>query len=169
MSQEKALRTILMVRRRHAERLELDLTGQRALLGQREQEVSEADTQRGRTRAEESAWREQRLQLMNAVFTPQALRVAEFHIEEGVAAVSQADKAFVRAQAILADQLKATEVARTAVRRNDQRIEQFEQRIAALRAERDRAVEEQADEEAEESAAARISRRRAKTTGSDTK
>jgi hypothetical protein len=106
---------------------------------------------------------------MNAVFTPQALRVAEFHIEEGVAAVSQADKAFVRAQAILADQLKATEVARTAVRRNDQRIEQFEQRIAALRAERDRAVEEQADEEAEESAAARISRRRAKTTGSDTK
>jgi hypothetical protein len=148
MSQEKALRTILQVRHRQAERFALALTGQRALLGQREQEVTEADAGCARAREDESARREQRLQLMNTVFTPQALRVAEIQIEEGVAAVGQADKLLQRAQAVLADQRNATEAARAEVRRNDQRIEQFEQRIAALLAERDRAVEEQADEEA---------------------
>ena len=167
MSQEKALRTILQVRNRQAERLELALTGQRALLGQREQELVEAETECERARVDEADRRDERLQLMNTVFTPQALRVAEFRIEEGVAAVGQADKARTRAQAVLVDQQAATEAARAEVRRNDQRIEQFEARIAALRAERDRAAEEQADEEAEESAAARIGRRRTQTTGSE--
>jgi predicted nucleic acid-binding Zn-ribbon protein len=158
----KALRTLVKVRKRQGERLEADVQAARRQLAELEEARRAAEGELAACRADEAAARDERDALQNGAFTPHAMRALDFRIDDLKGATAQAEKALADSHKHVERQAAVVKTAQAAVRRNDQRIEGFEQRIATILRERDAAIEELAEEETEETGAARfVARQRA--------
>jgi hypothetical protein len=155
----KSLRTLVGARRRQGQRLEEALAEQRRCLAQRQAEAEDARARRDDGRSREQAARDERSRMMNQAFTPAALKALDFAIQDLAAQSAKAGQALVQAQAVVAQQQQAVVSVQAEIRRNDQRIESFDARIAQLLREREQAAEELAEEETEETGAARFSAR----------
>lgn len=155
----KSLRTLVSARKRQGQRLEDALAEQRRCLAQGQAEADDALAQRDDSRSREQGAREERSRMMNQAFTPAALKALDFTIQDLAVQSAKADQAVVQAQAAVVQQQQALVAVQAEIRRNDQRIESFDERIARLLREREQAAEELAEEETEETAAARFSAR----------
>lgn len=158
----KALRTLVKVRKRQGERLEAEVQAARKQLAELEEARQAAEGELAACRADEVTARDERDALLRTSFTPYAVRAADYRIEDLKGATAQAEKALADSHKHVERQAAVVKTAQAAVRRNDQRIESFEQRIATILRERDAAIEELAEEETEEAGAARfVARQRA--------
>jgi len=152
----KALRTLVKVRKRQGERLAAELTAAREALAGCEREREAAEGELAACRADEANARDERDTLLRSSFTPHAVRALDFRIDDLKAATAQAEKTLAERRKAIERQAAVVLAAQAAVRRNDQRIEGFEERIAAILRARDAAQEELAEEETEETGAARF-------------
>ena len=158
----KALRTLVKVRKRQGERLEAEVQAARKQLAELEEARRTAEGELAACRQDERNARDERDALLRTSFTPYAVRAADFRIEDLKSATAQAEKALADSHKHVDRQAAVVKTAQAAVRRNDQRIEGFEQRIATILREREAAQEELAEEETEETGAARfVARQRA--------
>lgn len=155
----KSLRTLVSARRRQGQRLEEALAEQHRRLAQCRAEVDEAVAMRDESRSREQGARDERSRMMSRAFTPAALKALDFAIQDLAALTAKADQALAQAQATAVQQQQAVVSVQAEIRRNEQRIESFDARIARLLHEREQAAEELAEEETEETAAARFSAR----------
>lgn len=158
----KALRTLVKVRKRQGERLEAEVQAARKQLAELEEARLAAEGELAACRQDERDARDERDALLRTSFTPYAVRAADYRIEDLKGATAQAEKVLADSHKHIERQAAVVAAAQAAVRRNDQRIESFEQRIATILRERDAAIEELAEEETEEAGAARfVARQRA--------
>lgn len=158
----KALRTLVKVRKRQGERLEAELVAARKQLAECEEARVTAEGELAACQADERAARDERDLLLRGAFTPHAVRALDFRIDDAKAATAQAERTLAERHKATERQQAVVHAAQAAVRRNDQRIESFEARIAAVLREREAAQEELAEEETEETGAARfVARQRA--------
>lgn len=158
----RALRTLVKVRKRQGERLEADLQAARRQLAECEDARKAAEGELAACRADEASARDERDALQNGAFTPHAMRALDFRIEDLKGATAQAEKQLAERHKAIDRQAAVVQGAQAALRRNDQRIEGFEQRIATILREREAAQEELAEEETEEAGTARfVARQRA--------
>jgi chromosome segregation ATPase len=158
----KALRTLVKVRKRQGERLEAEVQAARKQLAELEEARQAAEGELAACRQDERDARDERDALLRTSFTPYAVRAADYRIEDLKGATAQAEKVLADSHKHIERQAAVVAAAQAAVRRNDQRIESFEQRIATILRERDAAIEELAEEETEEAGAARfVARQRA--------
>lgn len=155
----KSLRALVSARKRQGARLEEALAEQRRQLAQRQAEAEDSLALRDERVTHERQAHEDRDRLLGGPFTPAALKALDFTIQDLAAQSAQAEQALVRARSAVAQQEHAILAVQADIRRNDQRVEGFNDRIAQLLREREQAIEEQAEEEAEETAAARFSAR----------
>lgn len=158
--QTRSLKVLAGIRRRRAKALEAALAQQRAEL---ERAAAEAQAARDELERNVQAHRqalEERSQLLDRPFTPDHVKSADFAIETQLAAKGEADKAVKRCDSTQQWQAQQVAAAQAAWRRNDERIQRFDARIAELLRKKDQAEEESADEESEEMASARIGRAR---------
>ena len=154
--QIRSLRVLAGIRRRRGRTLEKELALQRAELERCQADLAEAHGQRETSIREHLRALDQRSRLLDQSFTPAHVRAADFEIETRVAQKAEADKGVKRCEATQQRQAQAVLVAQAAWRRNVERIERFDARIADLLKQQQLAEDESADEEAEEMAAARI-------------
>lgn len=155
----KSLRALANARKRQGDRLEEALAERRRQLVQRQAAADAARAQRDGSMERERHAREDRNVLLSKAFTPAALKALDFTIQDLAAESAQAEQALIQARAAVAQQDQAIVAVQADIRRNAQRIESFNGRIRQLLRERELAAEEQAGEEAEETAAARFSAR----------
>lgn len=156
----RSLRVLADIRRRRGKVLEKALVDQRDALAR-----CTADTAAARERCDEATTGharsiEHRTRLFDQAFTPAHVRAADIAIETCVAEMAEAEKLLKRCEQSEQRQVQEVVAAQAAVRRNRERIDRFEARIAQALAARQGAEDEAADEEAEEMAAARIGGRR---------
>lgn len=162
----RSLRVLADIRRRRGKVLDAALAQQRAAFDR-----CVADTQAARERRDGAvdAHRQAldvRDHLFDQPFTPAHVRAADIAIETSTADMAEAGKVVKRCEQSEQRQEQEVRVAQAAVRRNNERIERFEARIAETLAKRQSDEDEAADEEAEEMASARIgSRSRGRATG----
>lgn len=156
----KPLQVLVMMRERQIPKLEEALTAQQQLLAERQGEREEAQQRRDECAALEDRARQDRLALIGGSFRPTALTALDHAIDTLATRTAQAAQTLSRSEAALRKQEQAVAAARTDVVRNQERINRFKERIDNLLKERERAVEESADEESEEGAAARLHRQR---------
>ncbi|AKJ27823.1 hypothetical protein [Caldimonas brevitalea] len=156
----KALRTLVMVRKRQGERLEEALKAQRQALADAEAARAQAEEHRETCVQRHQEAEQDRLALTSGVFTPAALRAQDFRIQDLASAIVQAAQALQQQDAQVNRQREQVDAVQAAIRRNNQRIEGFENRIAVLRSLREQAAEELAEEETEETAVAKLCMRR---------
>jgi predicted nucleic acid-binding Zn-ribbon protein len=109
--------------------------------------------------AAETTARGERDAMLNAAFTPAALRALDFRIDDLHAGSAQAEREVAERRAVVAKQSSAVAAAQAAIRRNEQRIQGFEDHVAMLLQEREAAIEEAAEEETEETSTARFVKR----------
>jgi len=156
----RSLRVLADIRRRRGKVLEKALADQRAAL-----ERCAADTLAARERRDDAVNAHQqslddRTNLFDQAFTPAHVKAADIAIETAVAEKGEAEKLLKRCESSEQRQRQEVQVAQAAVRRNNERVERFEARIANALALKQSAEDESADEEAEEMASARIGGRR---------
>ena len=156
MNRVKPLRTLVGVRQRQAVRLDESLAQQRRLLGERQAEAADATAQRDDCSARRQQALAGREALLSRPFTPAALKALDFALQELAGQLAKAEQDLVRCDSALRQQEAAVLQVLADKRRNEQRIERFNDRIATALRERDEAAEELADEEAEETAAAKF-------------
>lgn len=156
----RSLRTIVRVRERQQTRLEEALSAQRALLAQRQAECDDADTHRRHCELRETGAAKQRRALLGGQFVAQQLMAMDLCLKSLAAVTAQAAQALAKSRQALDKQDDAVRAAQREVQRNDQRIESFKERIAALLREREYAAEEAVDEETGEAFTARLMARR---------
>jgi hypothetical protein len=156
----RSLRVLADIRRRRGKLLDKALLDQRAAL-----ERCAADTLAARQRRDDAVTAnlqalDGRSRLFEQAFTPAHVKAADIAIETSVAEKAEAEKLLKRCESSEQRQAQEVTAAQAAVRRNNERIERFESRIAAAIAAKQTAEDEAADEEAEEMASARIGGRR---------
>ena len=159
MSQIKALRTLVGVRKRAGDKLEVALSEHRAGLGDLEARVAEADTSRIRCVQAEQDARDARANLLGGACTPGEVKLRDLLIDDAKANVAAAEQVLKKARVEVERQQLAIDKLLDEQRRNQQRMERFEEHIAQLRRAGEAAADEVAEEETEETAAARFSRR----------
>ncbi|ARN20782.1 hypothetical protein [Piscinibacter gummiphilus] len=156
----RSLRVLADIRRRRGKALEKALADQRAAMDR-----CVADTQSARERRDDTSTRHEqaldgRTRLFEQAFTPAHVKAADIAIETCAAEKAEAEKVLRRCESSEQRQAQEVTAAQAAVRRNNERIERFDARIAAALAGKQSAEDEAADEEAEEMASARIGGRR---------
>jgi hypothetical protein len=156
----KSLRTIVRVRERQQERLEVELKNQRDLLAQRQADADEACTQRDECKQQEEAARVQRNELFTGAFQPNQLIAMNHRIETYVTNTAQADQTLKKKELAVDKQQECVVNAQREVRRNSQRIDTFKKRIVNVQKEQELAAEDAAEEETEESSTARYCMRK---------
>jgi len=161
-TQLKSLRLLVRVRKREGERLEAALAQARRDLAQRQQEVLEAQDDHVARGADIDRAHADLDAMMNATFTPAAVRAHGFRVEDLKAAEARALRELGQRRQAAQQQATALGTAQAAKRRNDQRIASFQDRIDELLRANDAAQEERAEEETEEASIARhVARTRA--------
>ena len=155
----RSLRVLADIRRRRGKALDAALAQQRAAFDR-----CVADTQAARERRDGAvdAHRQaldDRDHLFDQSFTPAHVKAADIAIETSTAEKAEAEKVLKRCEQSEQRQEQEVRVAQAAVRRNNERIERFEARIAEAISKRQSDEDEAADEEAEEMASARIGSR----------
>jgi len=158
--QIRSLRVLADIRRRRGRTLEKDLAHQRAELARCLAESQAARDQRDECITQHRHALEQRSRLLDQAFTPAHVRSADLAIETQLSRKAEADKAVKRCESVDQRQQQQVLVAQAAWRRNLERLDSFDSRIAAALKKRQAEEDEAADEEAEEMAAARIGNRR---------
>jgi chromosome segregation ATPase len=159
MNEVRSLRTLVGVRRREGQRLEDRLAQRSRELAERHAEDGEAMEAQAQCVQRKQATRDEREALLGQPFTADALIVSDFATHDRVVELAAADKVVRQTRAALELAEKQIEAVRAEVRRNQQRIERFEARIAEVLRERNEAIEEAAEEETTETAAARFGAR----------
>lgn len=162
MKDVKALRTLVGVREREGKRIEDRLNVERGELKDRQAKAEEAASGVSNAEAAEQAKRDERLQIISNAFTPHALRAVDYAIEDRVKEVAEAIKVANAAEAAVQSQQQVITEVQDALRRNEQRMEKFKERIEKSIKDRDQAIEDSTDEESEETAASRYVARRRK-------
>jgi hypothetical protein len=158
----KALRTIIGVRERHNTRLEEALAAAKILLQERQTEADQALNFLGQCQNNERAARNQRNDLLDQTFNPQALIALDYRVEALVGVTAEAAKTLEQRKAAVQSQQDAVAEIQRAIRRNLQRIDTFKERIKRITLEQELLIEEAAEEETEETSTARFcSRQRA--------
>ena len=155
----RSLRVLADIRRRRGKALDAALAQQRAAFDR-----CVADTQAAQARRDGAVDGHRRAlddrdRLFEHTFTPAHVKAADIAIETSTAEKAEAEKVLKRCEQTEQRQEHEVRVAQAAVRRNNERIERFEARIAEAIAKRQADEDESADEEAEEMASARIGRR----------
>ncbi|RQP22738.1 hypothetical protein [Piscinibacter terrae] len=158
--QTRSLRVLAGIRRRRAKALEAALAQQRSEMERVAAEAQAARDELERKVEEHRLALQERSDLLDRPFTPDHVKSADFAIETQLAAKGEADKVVKRCDSTQQWQAQQVEAAQAAWRRNNERIERFDARIAELIRKKDQAEEESADEESEEMASARIGRSR---------
>jgi hypothetical protein len=156
----RSLRVLADIRRRRGKVLEKALAEQRAAM-----ERCVADTMAARERRDDAIARhlqavDERARLFEQAFTPAHVKAIDIAIETCVAERAEGEKVLKRCESSEQRQAQEVRIAQAAVRRNNERVERFEARIAEAIARKLAAEDEAADEEAEEMASARIGGRR---------
>jgi hypothetical protein len=157
--QIKALRTLVKVRQRQGQRLEEALAGARRALAERDAEVEAATGELADRVAAEEAAIARRARLVDTAFTTDALRTFELLLDDACEQRTQAERGLAQRHQAAQRQAAAVAAAQVELRRNQERIERFEAQVETLLRKRDAAVEEAAEEETEEGAAARFVKR----------
>jgi Bacterial type III secretion protein (HrpB7) len=163
--QLRSLRVLAGIRRRRGRLLEKELAQQRTELERCLAQSQAAREQRDECIAQQQQALDQRSQLLDQSFTPAHVRAADTEIETQLGRKAEADKAVKRCQSVDQRQQQQVMLAQAAWRRNRERIDSFDARIAAALKARQAEEDEAADEEAEEMAAARIGGRRRASKG----
>ncbi len=152
----KPLRTLVGVRRRQGDRLNAQLKQQRGVLAQREAEAEDAAAAHQACVAKERAFEADFEAVMKAGFTPEKRIALEHRRTDAANATAQAAQTVAGCRQAVDQQQQVVVGVQCEIRRNDQRIEGFQTQIANLLSARDRAEEDAAEEEAEETASARF-------------
>lgn len=162
LTQVKSLRTLIKVRERQGKRLEATLAEARRVLSECEADVEAAIEEHEQSVEDEAAGRQERDDMFSSSFTPAALRSLDFRIEELKAEVVKCERGVAERRKVAERQATVVTNAQTAVRRNEQRVEGFKDRLKKVMDEREATIEEDAEEEAAEAATGRfIARNRA--------
>jgi len=157
--QIRSLRILADIKRRRGRTLEKELSHQRAELERCLAESQAARDQRDECIEEQKRAVEKRSRLLDQAFTPAHVKAADMEIDNQIARKADAEKAVKRCESVDQRQQQQVLLAQATWRRNKERIESFDARIAAAMKARQTAEDESADEEAEEMAAARIGKR----------
>lgn len=163
----RSLRVLADIRRRRGRALEKTLADQRAVLAQCEADTASARERREAGIAAHARAVDERARLYDQAFTPVHVKAADIAIDTAVAEKAEAEKLVKRCEQTEQRQAQEVQLAQQALRRNTERIERFDARIAEALAKQLAAEDESADEEAEEMASARIGRRRATAQAAD--
>ena len=167
-AQLKALRTLVDVRKREGGRLEAAIVQARRELAQRQEETTAAENEHAACTAHVAQAHADLDAMMNAAFTPAAVRTHGFRVQGLVVAESRAAREASDRRKAAEQQAMAVSAAQAAKRRNDQRIASFQERIDDLLRAHDAAQEERAEEETEEASIARyVARARAAREGAN--
>jgi Bacterial type III secretion protein (HrpB7) len=159
MNEIRSLRTLVGVRRREGKRLEERLAQRTRELEERRAEDNEALAAREQSVQRGQDTRDEREALLVGPFVADALIVSDFATHDRGVELAAADKVVGQTKAALELAEKQVEAVRAEVRRNQQRVERFEERMAEVLREREYAIEEAAEEETTETAAARFGAR----------
>ena len=158
----KSLRLLVGVRRREGERLEAALAQARRELARRDEEVAAAQDDHAACGADIVRADADFDAMLRTAFTPAAVRAHGFRVEDLKVAETRALRALGERRNAREQQALAVGSAQAARRRNDQRIDSFQQRIDDLLRADAAAQEERAEEETEEASTARhVARSRA--------
>jgi hypothetical protein len=152
----KPLRTLIGVRQRQQERLEHTLKAHRSVLADGQTEASGAQAAKLDCLNRERQNVAQREALLASGFTPDELVRIEHHQQTLAAATAQAAARVVKCEAAVAQQMQAVLLAQRDIRRNTQRIDGFKAQVDLLISAREQALEDGAEEEAEETSTARF-------------
>lgn len=152
----KPLRTLVAVRKRQQERLEDSLKAQRQVLTERQAEASGAQSEKEACQEAERHNLAERDALLSCGFTPDKLIGLEHQQQTLARATAQADAQLKKCEAAVAQQTQAVLAVQRDIRRNAQRIDGFKAQINLLVSTRDQALEDSAEEEAEETSTARF-------------
>lgn len=155
----KALQGLMTIKRRQADRLAIILASQRAELDQLQNEAHAALSACNEAAQREAAASKKRTDMLTTPFVTGAMISLELAIQALKAEVVVASKERDRSQFAVQLQEKVANATQSQIRRIEQRVEEFGRRIAQLRLARDLRIEDTAEEEAEETAAARITSR----------
>jgi Bacterial type III secretion protein (HrpB7) len=161
MSTIKPLRQLLALRRRQQERYETEVREQTKRTRAAEHEAEAARTEEAACAQREQLTVSRRKQLTERSFAPADLITADFGVKAAQAVTLAATADCTRADATLRAENGALQASRLQASRNLKRIEDVGLRLAKVLRERDEREEDADAEESEETAGARIAKRRA--------
>jgi Bacterial type III secretion protein (HrpB7) len=152
----KPLRTLVAVRKRQQERLEDALKSQRQVLAERQAEAGGAQAEKEACQEAERHNLAERDVLLSCGFTPDKLIGLEHQQQTLANATMQGDARLKKCEEAVAQQTQAVLAVQRDIRRNAQRTDGFKAQINLLISARDQALEDSAEEEAEETSTARF-------------
>lgn len=155
-NQIKSLKTLIKVRERQGKRLEEAVNEAKAQLKLREDELQNTIAEHEQSIEDEKALGQERLTLQSSAFSPDDVRSLDFKIDDKKAQIKQLEKSVEERRKSVERHIPMVHQAQAAVRRNEQRIESFQERIKKVMNEREAAMEEVAEEETEEASTARF-------------
>lgn len=160
MNTVKPLRKLIGLRKRQQDAIDAEVLEQIKRVQEAEQQAAAAQSDHAACAERELASVNQREQVTERRFAPLDLVIAELAFKACAALTQKAASTCAKAQATVATQAQALVVCRARAARNLQRLNDLKQRVEKVLRERDEREEDVDAEESEETAAARISKRR---------
>lgn len=160
MNTVKPLRKLIGLRKRQQDAADAEVLEQIKRVQAAEQQAAAAQSEHAACVEREQASAYKRQQVTERSFAPLDLVIAELAFKACAASTQKAASACAKAQATVATQAQALVVCRARAARILQRLNDLKQRVEKVLRERDEREEDVDAEESEETAAARISKRR---------
>jgi hypothetical protein len=158
MSHIKALRMLTGVRERQGERIKETLQQQRDLLQDLHDKVEQANEASLQRSLDEQTLQNELSEILRKGFTPERRIALDYAMQDAATARQQAAAAVQMAEQAVQKQEVVIKGLETDQRRNQQRIDSLTEQIRSIKAREELAIEDAAEEEAEETASARFCR-----------